>query len=67
MNECLTTPQHENRSAIGCQKKVNAFVVDDCMDVVLGDPQLGVNVMLHYYSVCHDDVMNPGNGLMSVW
>ena len=22
MNECLTTPQHENRSAIGCQNKV---------------------------------------------
>ena len=21
MNECLTTPQHENRSAIGCQNK----------------------------------------------
>ena len=24
MNECLTTPQHKNRSAIECQKKVNA-------------------------------------------
>ena len=24
MNECLTTPQHENRSAIGCQNKVDA-------------------------------------------
>ena len=22
MNECLTTPQHETRSAIGCQNKV---------------------------------------------
>ena len=22
MNECLTTPQHENRSAIGCQNKM---------------------------------------------
>ena len=22
MNECLTTPQHENKSAIGCQNKV---------------------------------------------
>ena len=25
MNECLTTPQHENRSAIGCQNKVAAW------------------------------------------
>ena len=25
MNECLTTPQHENRSAIGCQNKVDAW------------------------------------------
>ena len=24
MTECLTTPQHENRSAIGCQNKVDA-------------------------------------------
>ena len=24
-NECLTTPQHENRSAIGCQNKVDAW------------------------------------------
>ena len=24
MNECLMTPQHENRSAIGCQNKVDA-------------------------------------------
>ena len=23
MNECLATPQHENRSAIGCQNKVD--------------------------------------------
>ena len=29
------------------------------MDVVLGDTQLGGNVMLR---VCHDDVMNFGNG-----
>ena len=25
MNECLMTPQHENRSAIGCQNKVDAW------------------------------------------
>ena len=25
MNECLTTPQYENRSAIGCQNKVDAW------------------------------------------
>ena len=25
MNECLTTPQHGNRSAIGCQNKVDAW------------------------------------------
>ena len=25
MNECLATPQHENRSAIGCQNKVDAW------------------------------------------
>ena len=24
MNECLTTPQYENRSAIGCQNKVES-------------------------------------------
>ena len=36
------------------------FVVDDCMDVVLGD------VMLCYSSVCHDEVMNFGNGLLVV-
>ena len=24
MNECLTTPQHENRSAVGCQNKVDS-------------------------------------------
>ena len=40
------------------------FVVDDCMDAVLGDTQLSGNVTLHYSSVCHDDVMNLGNGLL---
>ena len=40
------------------------FVVDACMDVVLGDTQLSHNVMLHYSSVCHDDVINLGNGLL---
>ena len=28
MNECLTTPQHEKRSAIGCQNKVNAYTTE---------------------------------------
>ena len=40
------------------------FVVDDCMDVVLGDTQLSGSVILRYSSVCHDDVMNRGNGLL---
>ena len=40
------------------------FVVDDCMDVVLGDTQLSGNVMFRFSSVCHDDVMNLGNGLL---
>ena len=26
MNECLTIPQHENGSAIGCQKKVDHII-----------------------------------------
>ena len=34
------------------------FVVDDCMDVVLRDTQLGDNVILRYSSVCHDHVIN---------
>ena len=34
------------------------------MEVVIGDTQLSGNVMLHYSSVCHDDVMNLGNGLL---
>ena len=38
------------------------FVVDDCMGAVLGDTQLRGNVMLRYSSVCHDDVINRGNG-----
>ena len=41
------------------------FVVDDHMDAVLGDTQLSGIVMLCYSSVCHDDVMNIGNGLLS--
>ena len=40
------------------------FVVDDCMDVVLGDAQLSYNVIPRYSSVCHDNVMNLVNGLM---
>ena len=39
------------------------FVADDCMVAVLGDAQLSGNVMFHYSSVCHDDVMNLGKGL----
>ena len=38
------------------------FVVDDCMDAFLGDTQLNGNATLRYSSVCHDDVMNLGNG-----
>ena len=34
------------------------------MDAVLGDTQLSGNVMLRYSSVCHDDIINLGNGLM---
>ena len=40
------------------------FVVDDFTDVVLRDTQLSGNVMLRYSSVCHEDVMNLGNGLL---
>ena len=40
------------------------FVVGDCMNVVLGDTQLSGNIMLCYLSVCHDHVMNLGNGLL---
>ena len=40
------------------------FVVDDCIDEIQGDTQLSGNVTLHYSSVCHDDVMNLGNGLL---
>ena len=40
------------------------FVVDDCMDAVLGDTQLRGNVILHYSSVCHVHVVNLGNGLL---
>ena len=40
------------------------FVVDDCMDAVLGDTQLIGNAILRYSSVCHGDVMNLGNGLL---
>ena len=36
------------------------FVVDDCMDAVLGDIQLGGNVMLCSLSICHNDVINLG-------
>ena len=40
------------------------FIVDACMNTVLGDTQLsGDEMLLHYSSVCHDDVMNLGNGL----
>ena len=38
------------------------FIVDTYMDAFLGDAQLSDSVMLHYSSVCHDDVMNLGNG-----
>ena len=38
------------------------FVADNCMDAVLGDTQLGDNVIFLHLSVCHDDVMNIGNG-----
>ena len=40
------------------------FVVDDCVDEVLGDTQLSGNVILRYSSVCHDDVMDFGNGVL---
>ena len=40
------------------------FVVDDCMDAVLGDAQLSDNIILRYSSVCYGDVMNLGNGLL---
>ena len=48
------------------------FVVDDCMGAwvhgcmgaVPGDTQLSGSVILHYSSVCHDDVMNLGNGFL---
>ena len=40
------------------------FVLDDWMDAVLGDTQLSGNVMLHYLSVYHDDVMNCGIGTL---
>ena len=40
------------------------FIVDDCMDAVLGDTKLSGNVMLRYSSVCHDDVTNLSYGLL---
>ena len=40
------------------------FVVDDCMNVFLGDTHLSGIVILRYSSVCHGDVMNRGNGLL---
>ena len=40
------------------------LVVDDCKDTVLGYTQLRGKVTLHYSSVCHDDVMNLGDGLL---
>ena len=40
------------------------FVVDDNMDEVLGSTQHNGCVILSYSSVCHDDVMNLGNGLL---
>ena len=40
------------------------FVVNDDMDAFLGDTQLSDKVKLRYPSVCHDDVMNLGNGLL---
>ena len=39
--------------------------MDDCIGAVLEDTQtLSGNVVLRYSSVCHDGVMNLGNGLM---
>ena len=40
------------------------FVVDDCMNAVLGYTKLSGNVILCYSSVCHDVVMNLDNGLL---
>ena len=40
------------------------FVVGDCMDAVLGDTQLSGNSIHSYSPVCHDDVINLGNGLL---
>ena len=40
------------------------FVVDDCMDAVLGDIQQSDNIMLCYSSVCHNDVMNLGSSFL---
>ena len=43
MNECLTTPQHENRSAIGCQNKIDAWngyqIKNEWMNECLTTPQ----------------------------
>ena len=38
--------------------------MDDCMEAVVGHTQLSGNVILSYSSVCLDDVMNLGNGLL---
>ena len=38
--------------------------MDDCKVAVLGDAQLSGRVMLRYWTVCHDVVMNLGNGLL---
>ena len=43
---------------------LDTFVVHDCMDAVLGEAQLSGSVTLCYSSVCHDHVMNLGNGLL---
>ena len=40
------------------------FVEGDCIDAVLGDTELHGSVILRYSSVCIDDVMNFGNGLL---
>ena len=38
------------------------YIVNDCMDAIKSDTKLIGSVMLLYSSICHDDVMNLGNG-----
>ena len=51
MNECLTTPQHENRSAIGCQNKV-----DYCIPVTSKSPYNNINLFIQV-SVVYGEVI----------